>query len=53
MAAALPVNKGDEVAGQFQYIHYDGGTKFPTIAKQNDFLLEAGYYVHQAKCSRS
>ena len=34
---------------QFQYIRYDGGTKFPTIAKQNDFLLEAGYYVHQAK----
>ncbi len=49
MAAALPVNKGDEVAGQFQYIRYDGGTKFPTIAKQNDFLLEAGYYVHQAR----
>ncbi|HUI56098.1 MAG TPA: porin [Bryobacteraceae bacterium] len=49
VAAALPVNKGDEVAGQFQFIHYDGRTKFPTIADQNDYLLEAGYYVHQLK----
>jgi hypothetical protein len=48
-AAALPVNKGDEIAGQFQFIHYDGRTKFPTIADQNDYLVEAGYLVHQAK----
>ena len=48
-AAALPVNGGDEVAAQFQYIHYDGRTKFSAIANQNDFLLEAAYYVHQAK----
>jgi hypothetical protein len=49
VAAAIPVNNGDEVAGQFQFTHYDGRTKFPTIADQNDYLLEAGYYVHQAK----
>jgi hypothetical protein len=49
LAAALPVNKGDELAAQFQYIHYDGKTKFPTIGDQNDYLLEAGYYIHQAK----
>jgi hypothetical protein len=49
IAAALPVNKGDEVAAQFQFIHYDGRIKFPTIADQNDFLVETGYYVHQAK----
>ena len=48
-AAALPVNKGDEVAAQLQYIHYNGMTKFPTIPNQNDYLLEAGYYVHKAK----
>jgi len=48
-AAALPVNKGDEVDGQFQYIHYDGKTKFTTIPEQNDYLVEGGYYVHKAK----
>jgi hypothetical protein len=48
-AAAIPVNKGDEVAGQFQYIHYDGRTKFTAIPNQNDFLVEAAYYAHKAK----
>ena len=48
-AAAIPVNKGDEVAGQFQFFHYDGRTKFTAIPDQNDYLLEGGYYVHQAK----
>jgi hypothetical protein len=49
MAAALPVHQGDEVAAQFQYIHYNGGTKFLTIADQNDCLLEGAYYSHRAK----
>jgi hypothetical protein len=49
IAAAIPVFGGDEVAAQFQFIHYDGRTKFPTIADQNDYLLEAGYYVRQVK----
>jgi len=49
IAAALPVNQGDEVAAQYQFIHYDGRTRFPTIADQNDHLLETGYYVHKAK----
>jgi hypothetical protein len=48
-AAAIPVNNGDEVAAQFQFAHYDGRTKFTTIPDQNDYLLEGGYYVHQAK----
>ena len=48
-AADIPVNHGDEIAAQFQIIHYNGMTKFPAIAKQNDFLVEAAYYVHQAK----
>jgi hypothetical protein len=49
MAAGLPVNKGDEIGAQYQFIHYDGRTKFPAIADHNDHLLEAGYYIHQAK----
>ena len=49
IAAAIPVNKGDEMAGQFQYFHYDGRTKFTAIPDQNDLLLEAAYYVHRAK----
>jgi Phosphate-selective porin O and P len=48
-ATYIPVNHGDEVAGQFQYIHYDGRAKFTTIPDQNDFLVEAAYYVHRAK----
>ena len=49
IATNSPVNNGDEVAGQFQYYQYDGRTKFTAIPEQNDFLLEAAYYVHQAK----
>ena len=48
-AAMLPVHQGDEVAAQIQYYHYDGGVKFPAIAKQNDYLLEGAYYFHKAK----
>jgi hypothetical protein len=49
VAAALPVNQGDEVAAQFQFTHYDGRAKFAAIPDQNDTLLEAGYYLHRAK----
>jgi hypothetical protein len=49
VAAAIPVNQGDEVASQFQYIHYDGKTKFTAIPDQNTYLLEAAYYSHKAK----
>jgi hypothetical protein len=48
-AAGIPVNSGDEVDGQFQYIHYDGRNKFTAIPDQNDFLVEAGYYFHRAR----
>ncbi len=44
-AAAIPVHGGDEVGSQFQYFHYDGGSKFPTVAKQDDYLVEAAYYL--------
>jgi hypothetical protein len=49
IAAAIPVHKGDEVAGQFQYFHYDGRTKFTAVPAQNDALIEAAYYLHRAK----
>jgi hypothetical protein len=49
IAADIPVNNGDEIAGQLQYYHYDGRTKFTAIPDQNDYLLEGAYYVHQAK----
>ena len=49
VAADLPVRGGDEIGGQFQYMYYDGRQKFLTIAEQNDYLLEAAYYIHRAK----
>jgi hypothetical protein len=49
IAATLPVNRGDEIAAQFQFTHYDGRAKFLTIPNQNDYMFETGYYVHQAK----
>jgi hypothetical protein len=49
IAAAIPVNNGDEVGGQFQFIHYNGKSKFLTIPNQKGYLLEADYYVHQVK----
>jgi hypothetical protein len=49
IAAAIPIRKGDEVAGQFQYIRYDGRDKFISIPLQNDFLVEAGYFDHRVK----
>lgn len=49
MAAAIPVFGGDEAGGQFQYFHYDGGNKFLTIAKQNDYMLEGAYYSRALK----
>ena len=49
LAAALPVRGGDEIGGQFQFMHSDGRQKFLTIPEQNDYLLEAAYYIHRAK----
>ncbi|HXK05656.1 MAG TPA: hypothetical protein VMS37_24850 [Verrucomicrobiae bacterium] len=49
MAAALPVNHGDEFAGQFQFCHYDGHTKFTNIPNQYGYLAEAAYYLHRAR----
>lgn len=37
--------KGDEIGGQLQYYHYDGGKKFTTIADQNDWFAEGAFYL--------
>ena len=47
--AAIPVGKGDEVGGQVQCIHYDGSDFIKTLPRQNDYLVEAAYYVSKAK----
>jgi hypothetical protein len=44
-----PVNKGDEIGGQFQYFNYDGRQKFTAIPAQNDWFVEGAYYFHRAK----
>jgi hypothetical protein len=47
--ASIPVGKGDEIGGQVQLIHYDGGDFIRTIQKQDDVLVEAAYYLSKAK----
>ena len=47
--ASIPVAKGDEIGGQVQWIHYDGGDFIKTIPKQDDLLVEAAYYLSKVK----
>jgi hypothetical protein len=49
VTADYPVHHGDEIGGQFQFTHFDGRRKFPAIANQNDYLVEAAYFSHRAK----
>jgi Phosphate-selective porin O and P len=44
-----PVFGGDELAGQFQFFHYNGNEKFPLIREQNDWFVEGAYYTHKLK----
>lgn len=39
-----PVRNGDAVTIQADFIRYDGGRSFASLRKQNDWLLEGGYY---------
>jgi len=41
-----PVFGGDELAGQFQFFHYNGNQKFAAIREQNDWFVEGAYYTH-------
>ena len=47
--ATIPVAKGDEVGGQVQWIHYDGGDFLKTIPEQDDVLVEAAYYLSKVE----
>ncbi len=49
IAIDQPVFNGDELGGQFQFFHYDGGQKFTAIREQNDWFVEAAYYSHHIK----
>lgn len=49
IAIDQPVFNGDEIGGQFQYFHYNGGDRFVTIADQNDWFVEGAYYAHVVK----
>jgi hypothetical protein len=44
----LKVGAGDEFAGQFQWIHYDGEHTI-AIPRQNTYLAEIAYYISAAK----
>lgn len=39
-----PLPSGDAITLQVDYMYYDGDTTFGTLAAQNDWLIEAGYY---------
>ncbi|MBK9090780.1 MAG: hypothetical protein IPL90_17765 [Holophagales bacterium] len=45
----LPVGAGGAVSGQLDWIHYDGGTTFTTLPKQDTIYVEGGYYIKSAK----
>jgi len=44
-----PVNNGDAVTFQTNFVRYDGGRSFTTLPKQNDWLLEGSYYLKKAR----
>jgi hypothetical protein len=44
----LPAGPG-AFTGQFDYNRFDGSTTFVTLPKQNDYLVEAGYFIKAAK----
>jgi hypothetical protein len=41
-----PVFSGDAITFQGDYVQYDGGATFPTLPKQNTYLVEASYFFH-------
>ncbi|HLK65591.1 MAG TPA: hypothetical protein VKU19_19270 [Bryobacteraceae bacterium] len=49
IANDTPVNGGDELGFNFQYLHFDGRNKFTAIPNQNNYLLEGAYYLHKCK----
>lgn len=46
-----PVANGDAVTIQGDYIRYDGGRSFTSLAKQDTWMLEGSYYFKKLKLS--
>jgi Phosphate-selective porin O and P len=44
-----PVGAGGAFTLEGDFIHYDGGSTFPDLPKQNDWLAQAGYLFAKAK----
>jgi hypothetical protein len=44
-----PLENGDAVTFQADFIRYDGGRSFGTLPKQNDWLLEGSYYFKKIR----
>jgi hypothetical protein len=40
-----PLPNGDAITAQANFIHYDGGRSFASLARQNTWLLEGAYYL--------
>jgi hypothetical protein len=53
LKGADPKNGGDEIGGQVEYLHFHGGRLLPAagLLKQNDLLVELGYYNKNARLS--
>lgn len=45
----LPVGRGNALTGEVDFLRWDGGSTFPTLPKQNDILVQGGYYVSAVK----
>jgi hypothetical protein len=44
-----PLENGDAITVQGNFIRYDGGTAFESLPTQNTWLLEGSYYIRKAK----
>jgi len=44
-----PLRRGDGITLQADFIHYDGGTTFESLPRQDTWLLEASYYLRRSK----
>ncbi len=47
--ADIPVSGSGAATGSINWFHYDGETRFASLPRQNDYLVEAGYYFAAAK----
>jgi hypothetical protein len=44
-----PINGGDEIGFNFNFLHFDGRSTFTTIPDQNNYVVEGSYYLHKMK----